>query len=339
MESESHPVAPPCIYCGSTTSRQKREHVLPQSFGTFKDNWTFDDVCDDCNQYFGNTLELPLGRDTAEGVLRFRHGVKLPKEAVKLLNRRVVIRVEREGPWQGARVFLAATDSGDQLEPIPFPQVGFRRPIPGEQRLWIEEAALTEESVVSYRGPGAETWVVGPDDEALERLSQRLRELGFSFKFLSRMDQPITDDGTIAIAIETTFDIIVQRAIAKIAFNYAAYTSGADLLRHSSFDPVRHFIRHGDEPMPWQVVQAKWQPILANDTPEMRVTNGHLLVVELKRDTLRSKVSLFNEMTYIVTLCQRFSGIWRHISVGHLFDPQRHEIVELTSVRRSLLPW
>jgi hypothetical protein len=45
-----------------------------------------------------------------------------------------------------------------------------------------------------------------------------------------------------------TFDIIVQRAIAKIAFNYAAKVHGAEFVRSSSFDPTRRLIRRDDVP-------------------------------------------------------------------------------------------
>jgi len=48
---------PPCIYCGSPEPpREKREHVLPQSYGLFEDNWVLDCVCDSCNQYFGDKI-------------------------------------------------------------------------------------------------------------------------------------------------------------------------------------------------------------------------------------------------------------------------------------------
>ncbi len=59
----------PCIYCGSDRPpRVKREHVMPQMFGTFKDNWTVDFVCDGCNQFFGDKLEVYLGRDSMEAL-------------------------------------------------------------------------------------------------------------------------------------------------------------------------------------------------------------------------------------------------------------------------------
>ena len=55
----------------------RAEHVLPQSFGKFRQNMTLRNVvCDVCNQYFGDNLETYLGRDTFEGQLRFKHGVR-----------------------------------------------------------------------------------------------------------------------------------------------------------------------------------------------------------------------------------------------------------------------
>ena len=64
-----------CIYCledKPETSYKKVEHVIPQSFGVFKNNFTLNKVvCDDCNNYFGDNLEIDLARDTYEGHSRF----------------------------------------------------------------------------------------------------------------------------------------------------------------------------------------------------------------------------------------------------------------------------
>jgi hypothetical protein len=135
---------PPCIYCGSAEPpREKREHVLPQSYGLFEDNWVLDCVCDSCNQYFGDKLEL-------KGYL----------------------------------------------------------------------------------------------------------------------EDTIAKGNNISFAAEMTFDIIVQRAIAKIALNYAAKVHGADFVRNSSFDPTRRFIRHADVPTGYQVTTPTFKPILADDTSD-----------------------------------------------------------------------
>jgi hypothetical protein len=66
-----------CIYCLQDQSQAfftKVEHVVPQSFGRFENNFTLHGtVCDECNKYFGDNLEIALGRDTYEGGLRFEY--------------------------------------------------------------------------------------------------------------------------------------------------------------------------------------------------------------------------------------------------------------------------
>ena len=73
-----------CIYCLEDKPIQsftKVEHVLPQSFGSFQNNFTLHGaVCDECNQYFGDNLEIDLGRDTFEGISRHEYGTIGPKE-------------------------------------------------------------------------------------------------------------------------------------------------------------------------------------------------------------------------------------------------------------------
>ena len=73
-----------CIYClqaRPVSAFRHREHVMSRCFGTFRpDNLILREVvCDECNQYFGENIELILGRDSIEGILRYRHGIKPEK--------------------------------------------------------------------------------------------------------------------------------------------------------------------------------------------------------------------------------------------------------------------
>lgn len=326
---------PACIYCGSTEPpRNKREHVIPQSYGSFENNWVLDYVCDDCNQYFGNKLELILGRDSSESILRLKYGLKPPKAAADLLNRRLELTIETVGPWRGARAFIAMDLTGTGLELLPFPQAGFRRPVQTDF-IWIAEADLNETSIAPYRPKGTEYRIVGPADEDLWRIDKKLKDLGFKPIQQGYTEQTIAKENNITFAAEMTFDIIVQRAIAKIAFNYAAYVLGAEFVRNPSFDPTRRFIRY-NEASGYQVTTPTFKPILADDEPLRRQNNGHLLIVEWAdrlQSYLQARVSLFNEMTYVVRLCGRYSGLWIDVATGHLFDPFGHQIVKLTNTR------
>ena len=70
-----------CIYCLEKKSHRnftKREHVIPESFGGFINNFTLINiVCDECNLFFGQKLELHLARDTFEGsTLRYQYDIQ-----------------------------------------------------------------------------------------------------------------------------------------------------------------------------------------------------------------------------------------------------------------------
>src|SRR5712692_8469180 len=68
---------PTCLYCRFTgKGKFPKEHVIPQSFGSFQHNLTLGCVCDDCNNYFGKHLELEFARESAESIARFRHGLR-----------------------------------------------------------------------------------------------------------------------------------------------------------------------------------------------------------------------------------------------------------------------
>ena len=83
-----------CIYCFSTTPPKGVEHVVSKAIGVFEQNWTLDCVCDECNGHFSKTLDLTLGRDSAEGILRVTTGVKPAESIEDFRNRSVSFSLE-----------------------------------------------------------------------------------------------------------------------------------------------------------------------------------------------------------------------------------------------------
>ena len=85
-----------CIYClqaKSAAAFRDREHVMPHCFGSFRQNLILRKVvCDECNHYFGDDIELIMGRDSIEGILRYRYGIK-PNKAPKS-HERLKFRIE-----------------------------------------------------------------------------------------------------------------------------------------------------------------------------------------------------------------------------------------------------
>jgi hypothetical protein len=72
-----------CIYClqKKPDGEFNAEHVVPQSFGRFEDNLVLDCVCKECNDYFGGTLDLKLGRRAALGAARPTNGQPLDEDS------------------------------------------------------------------------------------------------------------------------------------------------------------------------------------------------------------------------------------------------------------------
>lgn len=94
-----------CIYCleDKDSGEFSRDHVIPESFGTFKNNLTLiEKVCEECNCELGRQLEFYLGVATYEGIMRYDFNIKDPKDLKgKPYSSNVVIKVG-EGKLKGA---------------------------------------------------------------------------------------------------------------------------------------------------------------------------------------------------------------------------------------------
>ncbi|HEV2350691.1 MAG TPA: hypothetical protein VG028_12685 [Terriglobia bacterium] len=244
------------------------------------------------------------------------------------------------GPWMGARVYVCPDATTGRLRTELIPQLAFRRK--GEENwVWFtvtELRATSTESLAKYRTE-TETRIIGPSERSCKYLRSMLTKLGVRFTEKGKLGDPITEGGGIRVYVEYTIDKTILRAIAKIAFNYFAYVHGADLALRGDFDSIRKFIRSGQEP-PWKPVIPGRRRILAGETDMIRCTDGHLLVLEgdPRASSITARVALFNDITYVVRLCLRFSGVWRSFDAGHHFDITSREVTPLRAIPSYLLP-
>ncbi len=322
-----------CIYCKAQDRPFDREHIIPKAFGTFEQNLVLHDcVCAGCNSYFSRELELHLGRDSAEALLRLRYGLKPVSEARQLLNERVRLRIREQGPWFGARFIRVPDTTGTKLEPERVPQVGFRKKLDGEW-VWLSEGELQNPDAVEPYRKNCEIRIAGPSAEALGQLENRLKELGIDFQRQGVLDDPIANGSSIQAELESRIDEVIFRGIGKIAFNYLAFVRGADFVLRSDFDPFRRFVRYGESPG-WLPVYADTMPILHGDTSRWRQTNGHIVVFDWQKgsDGIVAYVSLFNSITYHALLCEKYSGVWHPIASGCHFDIETSTISEVRSI-------
>ena len=115
--------APTCAYCKETqplTTFERTEHVIPAAFcAGFSGVLTLAPslrpaICDRCNQRFGDTLELALGRDSYEAVLRLHHGMKPARDAGDVGQRRLEFTLPEDGKHGPLRVEFCSAPKGDR---------------------------------------------------------------------------------------------------------------------------------------------------------------------------------------------------------------------------------
>lgn len=306
----------------------KAEHVLPQSFGKFKDNLTLvRSVCDDCNQFFGDYLELPLARDTVEGQSRVDFDVKKPEEFRSPgPQTRLKVRIA-EGPFKGAYAFREYAKDVDAVQLRPVPQVGFRDRSTGDYTYFLlddlPELAALEDSKVDLEHPDA----IRAFGVSVDELSRKLATKGIPFRKGGKIASP-EDEESVLCEIESTVDKTIKRAVSKIALNYLAYWEGSAFVLQSQFNLIRDFVRRGHEE-PYPLVTMTGDSVLADETDARRL--GHAVTVNWASDgvSIVAQLSLFAWFKYSVCLAREYDGERREISRDHFFNIADREILEL----------
>ena len=323
---------PRCVYCRNEKADEhfcKAEHILPKSFGRFENNFTLHGtVCDDCNQYFGDHLELVLARDSFEGHSRFAYGVKDPEE-FRPFGRasRIVIKV-CEGSFSGAYAYREYCSEAADVILRPLPQIGFRDSsgkyeyfllddIPTNQELREKGFDLKHERAI---------WGIAIDKEIL---CAKLLEKGIEFQHHGDFVAPKQSESVLC-EVEGTIDQQICRAIAKIAFNYLLYWQSPDFLLEADFDPTRRYIRYGEDPG-YRLIAIRDQPILADEPVVGERRLGHLITSNWAGDgvSIVGQISIFNWITYCVSVVRDYAGIRRDVKRGHFFDVSNRRILEL----------
>jgi hypothetical protein len=180
------------------------------------------------------------------------------------------------------------------------------------------------------------------DGDARERLTAKLEKHGIRpIKWTEATDLPKPGDPDFGLVVRGVIDQIIARAVAKIAFNYlvrVTYDTYPHFALKPAFDPVREFILNGVGR--WQdFVAMPASPILATDSERRRSTLGHLVTVTWKRfGGVMAQVSLFNDLTYDVTLAKHVDGVWRDVAAGHHYNPETRQAESLGHTRLIVPP-
>jgi hypothetical protein len=315
---------PTCIYCRHTSPKPfPAEHVIPWSFGQFRNGLTLHCVCGGCNQFFADHLELHFARETGESVVRFQYGLRDSVAGVP--RSRLTVRIKVPGPTFGAKVLLAPNAQTKGTQIIYLPQVGFAEEN-SEEWQWYLQEELNEE-VIRKLSAGSQIryFFNTPAEEA--RLRARVRELGAIGSTKPVSWTTILPQSEMAARITYTIDTIILRCVAKIAFNYLASALKEDmrLLLREDFDVVRRYVREGILPEN-ELVSVIGGPRLTEESRRGSLVDGHMIGVGWNSgESILCNLSIFNAMTYQVALCRKYQGLWFPLTSAHSFDLSTNE--------------
>ncbi len=317
-----------CIYCRCESAiRFPAEHVIPRSFGKFRQNLTIHCVCGECNNFFSRNLELRFARDTGEGVIRYRHRLR-ESPAYGSGVETFTATIKTPGPLFGAEVRLTASNSESGVGLDWVPQVGFEEEGSGDFH-WFTEDRLSPEHLKGIRF-GSKVLFISANREARERIRARLIELGFQFTGKQKRDD-VAAQTLFDTRVKWLFDSTIRRCVAKIAFNHLAYIAeqNYEFLGREDFDEVRDYIRAGSESdeRDARIVHISGEPRLGFSSPPP-LGGGHLIVTswDTTNQAIISQLSIFGALNYTVILASSYKGVWFDIRGGHCFDVTRKEV-------------
>lgn len=323
-----------CIYCRTIVDAvafDRPEHVMPRAFGHFEANLTIFCVCEACNQWFGNNLEVSFTRNSGEAILRLLFGVKPQSEATEIGGHRIdITAADGSTRFAGAKSFFKESADGKRLVAAFTPHVGFARS-EGDDPILFLESDLTAEIVERYEAH--ECFVIGETEEDYQRMTAKLRGLGCKAEsVLWWHPDPELPLVLEPVNVDFRLDEIVFRTIGKIAFNYLAFVAGAPFCLHADLDPFRRFARYGEGD--WRTFIAVSQaPLLFDERATgIRQTRGHMLAVHWPSDTEspEASVKLFNDIHYHVRFAERLRIVWRELRFGHHFNITTRKIQQVT---------
>ncbi len=323
---------PRCIYCQIEKGDEEfnREHVLPESFGRFNNNLTLINiVCTECNQYFGDNLDIHLARDSFEGRSRFIYGISRPEDFRSPRRSRIHIKIT-EGPLKGMYAYPEYSPVVDDVIIMPCAQVGFL--IDGSYEYFLLEelpdAQYLEDNGFDSSLPNCISALGASVEDFRRKLEER--QIDIPNLRLQRDGNSRSGSDTVLCEVTGIVDEIIYRAVAKIVFNYLAYFHEQEFLHHEAFDPIRKFVRYG-ECTEYRLVEARQEAILEDEPIEGQRVLAHLITTNVSGDgnSIVGQVALFNHMTYRVILSTNYIGQDLDIRRGHVYDCGAREISEL----------
>ena len=325
-----------CIYCSEfkAVDQFNAEHVLPQALGRYRGSLTLNCVCEECNSFFGKTLDLTIGRDSVEALLRIREGLKEPSgvKQIRYGNLRLTLAGSRE--WSGA-VMVADVEGGDLVVDL-VTQAGLDFKEGGTFFLTLQELRRTKQPLKHLVVPRSRIRILHRDSEDYQAILRELQRLGISFNAEHAAPSIDVEDEDIAnVSVAYTSADLLRRELCKLALNYLASQHGDKYVLKEWFDPIRHYVRFA-KPIARPFFHATRSDI--DLRPETRTSSAryHFFMLDYgpMENEIRCRVQLLGATDYEVVLTDAVRGIYRtDMPRGHVYDIDELEVHEIHKVR------
>lgn len=323
-----------CIYCKmeKDISGFSKEHVINQAFGLFgpKTPVLRKTVCKECNQKFGDSIDLRVARGTLEGDARSKHGIQKQSKIKKPYSKHI-LRVVTEAPFRGLPVILYFDESTNSQKIATQYDFGVILK-DSESPQWHTLNELPDEPKEDYEI----IITFGRDEEKIRKtLSKQWSNSTIKFQ------QPPPPETDYNVQPTAVIDTDVKRAFAKIAFNYFAYyyaKQDTSYLTHECFDFIRDFIVNGKEPG-FEFFNVSTESLISMHSETRAI--AHFLVIE-KAQYVGSKfkfwgcviirLALIDYITYTIVLSVTPHEKHPSDSGGHAFDPINNQVFLIESL-------
>jgi hypothetical protein len=351
---------PKCIYCTKSepeVSFSRREHVIPEMFGTYEDNPTSENltlrglVCDKCNSDVFGPLESRFKEDTEEGIW-YQQMYKLTGSCqVRIRNDKVKSTYSSglgDKFFDEMFPFLDWMDGDWKV--VLLPQIKIKQPGGGFHVLLIDrlkalpagKRSKIKQQLAAVNSKDVRIFVGGDsadDALALDEAIQLVRNLGIPYKEGSRKFAPVEPsegEKQFVVNMECTVGNDYGRVIAKIVFNYFAYCAQScgleQVLHDSSFDRLRSYVVGSlDLPIKEVIIDMGAQPVIWDEKEKGGRFVVHVVAFRVEDGNIIAEVSLLGRMVYKLLMGPVPDGLDPvNLGCGHLFSPFDHKLFQLT---------
>lgn len=333
-----------CIYCKKDKSPQEfdKDHVMPRAFGKFHNNLTLiNAVCKECNHYFSKELELFLARDSLWGLMRYRYSLSafVKEKWNSISHARIRLRIDDPnlGEWNGAFVDLIPPAHNQENNPdiCIVPQVAFYKK-GKKEKIFLPIGEINRTHSENLNLDLSSCFIYGNSDNDIQKVKSLVAKLGINadhmIEISAKSPKPRLGQ-RIRIAVQTRIDSIILRAIAKIGFNYFAYSQGNQLALSSSFDEIREFIRYGSH-QDSGLTSVKEGAFTVKRGKNAERLEGHIILIAWPNNGgmgVHCNISLFNYLTFMVILCRSFKLLVQPRRCGHFYNIKIKRVIKLSS--------